>query len=385
MSRSPYNLRRNPPKRSPYKEEEEEEEEDSEEEETRSPRQRGARNTSHRAQSDDSYISDRDYNSSALSTTASESFDYHPGTSPSESSEGGKYKKLYPPLPSGSPGGGERSPRSSPEVSSQRLSGVRRHSLESSSSQGKKDKEKVYSFWQWFCVVAIVLLLVYLISNRLVSKTEQISGLQNKPVSFLEFLQKMDELKGKFPGQSERFWKVVTASAKHVLDSDRQSTYPAILLMVAKKSNAALAASIAQAVAEAFESTLRGQTSSHLAASLNLTTHPGKVKSDSQKLELDNWLREKLEHSHDAVVVNHLETLEPNAALLLHGYCDGDNAPYKNAMLILGLFVESAVDNSKAAEAVLRDLWTADLTEDKVGALLSRVANNVALVSESKQ
>ena len=75
-----------------------------------------------------------------------------------------------------------------------------------------------------------------------------------------------------------------------------------------------------------------------------------------------------------------MEALSPEAALLLHGYCDGDNAPYKQAMLILGLYLDQPVANDKAAESALKKMWVSKLSEDKVAALLSRVANNIVLL-----
>lgn len=227
------------------------------------------------------------------------------------------------------------------------------------------------------CIV-ILLVLCYLICNKVFVPRPHIT--KAKDSHFDMFAEKVDELKGKYAEQNKRFWRVVKSCTRHIFDS-QEVTYPAVLLMVSERGNAAQAAALAEDVGQRFESILSEQASLSKAASLNLTVLPGKVEANKQKLDLDNWLKQKLNDSHTAVILHHLEILSPEAALLLHGYCDNDNAPYKRVMLILGLYLEQPVDSPQAAELELKKMWMSKLSEDKVGALLSRVANNIALVT----
>ena len=396
-----YNLRNrvperdSPPKNRDSEQEEVEEEEDESEDEIQSPQQQKRSSSGHRPESDDDIDSHpSDYNSSALSTTASDSFTFESGHSQAARHRGENVKKLYPCLPpqSDSPVSRRRdihhrSSHSPPKNSSTgRLYGDRRHLEEwAETSQRKHRKRKAPESNQstaWcglpacLCVVAIVILLGVLVLNKLSGSTPRV---EDKGNHFDTFSKKIDELKGNYPEQDERFWRTIKSCARHVFDSD-EATYPAVLLMVGEKGNAAQAASLAQDVGQRFESTLSSRSSPDKAALLDLTVSPGKVGADKQKLLLDNWLKQVLNNTHTAIVLNHLEALSPEAALLLHGYCDGDNAPYKQAMLILGLYLDQPVANDKAAESALKKMWVSKLSEDKVAALLSRVANNIVLL-----
>ena len=54
-----------------------------------------------------------------------------------------------------------------------------------------------------------------------------------------------------------------------------------------------------------------------------------RLKAKEIKVELDEALS-GLSESHTAVIHN-LESLASQAAMILHGYCDNENAPYKQA------------------------------------------------------
>ena len=382
-----YNLRNrrskqnNPPR---YRESDEEDEDESEEEVAQSPQQQNRRSAiDSDDQTDDGDSPVREYNSSALSTTASDSFSFDSGHSPSARHQENA-GRLYPSLPE--PGGRpvsrrhdhhNRSPRLTAPRSSTRGSSGDWHYSEESAKKAP-DNNNALSLTSWVCVAGIILLLGYLIHNRIFDSRPLI--MKAKDSHFDMFAEKVDELKGKYAEQNERLWRVVKSCTRHVFDS-QEVTYPAVLLMVSERGNAAQAAALAEDVGKRFESILSEQASLSKAASLNLTVLPGKVEANKQKLDLDNWLKQKLNDSHTAVILNHLEILSPEAALLLHGYCDNDNAPYKRAMLILGLYLEQPVDSPQAAELALKKMWMSKLSEDKVGALLSRVANNIVLVT----
>ena len=383
-----YNLRNrrskwnNPPR---YRESDEEDEDESEEEVAQSPQQQNRRSAiDSDDQTDDGDSPVRDYNSSALSTTASDSFNFDSGHSTSVRRQEENPGRLYPSLPE--PGGRpvsrrhdhhNRSPRLTAPRSSTRGSSGDWHYSEESAKKAP-DNDNASSWPIWVCVAGIILLGGYVIHNRIFDSRPLITKTEDS--HFDTFAEKVDELKGKYAEQNERLWRVVKSCTRHVFDS-QEVTYPAVLLMVSERGNAAQAAALAEDVGQRFESILSEQASLSKAASLNLTVLPGKVEANKQKFDLDNWLKQKLNDSHTAVILNHLEILSPEAALLLHCYCDNDNAPYKRAMLILGLYLEQPVDSPQAAELELKKMWMSKLSEDKVGALLSRVANNIALVT----
>ena len=356
-----------------------ESEEDSDGESRQSPRQSQSHNTSGRSQS----------GNSRLDTTASDSFSFHSGHSPGVKT-GSERGGLYPKLPA-SPGSPTARRRNIPREESPehlRHSRLKRAPSPNSSKPQKEsliEKQGSQSLLHNPVPLIAILLIFLLLGFLLLNKEKppvQAEEPQDVVPSFNQFSKIVDELKNKFPGQEPRLWRMVKSCAKHVFEPG-EAIYPAILLLVSERKNNLLTASIAQAISQAFGSAMLMQPVTAEEISINLTMTKG-MDMPQQKLHLDSWLKDKLK-DNSAVVINHLESLHPRAALLLHGYCDGDNAPYKEVMLILGLYLEKAVDNQDAAEAALKKMWMSELSEDKVAALLSRVANNIALVKGSSQ
>jgi len=67
---------------------------------------------------------------------------------------------------------------------------------------------------------------------------------------------------------------------------------------------------------------------------------------------------------------------------MLHAYCDNENAPYKNVTILTTVQMSSPA-NANSIEDVLGDAWS-ELGNDKLPALLSRVANNIAIVTSEQ-
>jgi hypothetical protein len=98
------------------------------------------------------------------------------------------------------------------------------------------------------------------------------------------------------------------------------------------------------------------------------------------KRELDTRIRSILNKSY-SIIVGPLEKIPPEAALLLHGYCDNFEAPFKKRVIILTATFDSDKPlNSKQLERKLHRLWDPQLGKDKSGSLVSRIANNVVYI-----
>ncbi|KAL8563066.1 hypothetical protein ACOMHN_033722 [Nucella lapillus] len=376
MSHRRYNFRSRTQSSPRYKEvdeDEESEEEDSdvnkesEEEDCVSPNRHTNQNTSHRSARDTSQS-----DASLLSSTASSSFSF-------QSASPRSAEKIYPDLPPKS------SPRYSPEAKRRGIHPAVKAVPESRLSPPAAKKRHIENTYfgktamEW--IMSILWAMAFIAIITMVKNRDSSGTVDSEVVSdFGKFSKQVEGLREQFPGQSNRFWRTVRSSTLHVLNSS-QSTYPAVLLMVGEKKHATYVSRIAEAIQREFESVrLRSRPPGKLQP-LNLTSFVGRLNKNQQKLELDEWLKEKLDYNHRvAVVVNHLESLLPEAALLLHSYCDGDNAPYKDVMLIFGLFFDQPMDNERAAEQALAKSWTTPVMKDRVWALLSRVANNLVLV-----
>ncbi|CAL1548093.1 unnamed protein product [Lymnaea stagnalis] len=221
----------------------------------------------------------------------------------------------------------------------------------------------------------VVILLYFGSSNT--STTEPPTNVS----PYESFITNIDSLEKMFPNQSKRFWNTFKASSRHILD-DPNSDYPSVILMASQTYNGHIASCIAKLITQKFESVKPSKLAEFTVADIDLFKM---LSSGEQKKKLDEKLTETF-RQHKSVILDNLQSLSPEAALLLHGYCDNDNAPYKDVMMVLILHVDPNAlkldpDGTNSVEKYLQALWTQGLHEDKVAALLSRVANNVVVIN----
>lgn len=193
---------------------------------------------------------------------------------------------------------------------------------------------------------------------------------------FKLYKPRLDQIRAKYPSQSLRFWKVVSSSLKRLL-TERVETYPAVLMFgipdSGSETGTCLSKDIIKSLNDFFNSTEDGYIYS---GSLN-SDSTGKMKQD-----LDDKLIRYLGNGK-GVVLDHIEKLPAQVALLLHAYCDGDNAPYKDAAIILGLHSSKPLsDRDDLIEGILNGLWERELGVDEMPALRSRIANSITVVTQ---
>ena len=189
------------------------------------------------------------------------------------------------------------------------------------------------------------------------------------------FLRDFKELKNSYPSQDARFWKIIGSQVKRVLSND--SAYPAVILLGTPEGYAALGTCLAKRVIGSINNAARMSGDVYIdTASLDQTS------AAKSKFNLDQHLKTVFDESKGAII-DHVEKLPAKAALLLHGYCDGDNAPYKDVVLFLLLHTDVTRDSlsDKVVEKSLTDLWGNELGVDEMPALCSRIANNIVVLS----
>ena len=109
---------------------------------------------------------------------------------------------------------------------------------------------------------------------------------------------------------------------------------------------------------------------------------------DQTKITMDNFLKEKIDVPHKAVLIHHLELLPPPSQLLFHSYCDDQNAPYKHLAIIFTVHMpvepSPSLSSKQAEESVKKylshDVW-AKGGRNADTSLLSRVADTVVLMN----
>lgn len=302
--------------------------------------------------------------------------------SPASRADNDSTKRLYPQLPTPSPSRSQRqrinlSVQSDLSDANFSSSSGRVHAFKKQSTKNKVEQQKHAVPPKLGLFIMLIVVVYMVIIYRPASET--LSASQSH---FNSFSEGIDRLSEEFSGQDKRIWKVIKSSVKYNFDSDEPAK-PAVLLMVCENDAAPLAESIANAIASEFANAyFRDEMSTDAELTLNFTNLSTDV--DDQKLYVDKWLKGKFDSNHNVLVLNHLEALLPQAALLLHGYCDGDNAPYKRVVLILVLYLDHPLNSPRDVDAALRNIWLPAISEDKIGGLLTRIANNVIFVTKNK-
>ena len=163
--------------------------------------------------------------------------------------------------------------------------------------------------------------------------------------------------------------------------------YPGVLLIVSPPSATPTAQCLASQLVKVSAAALArpGMISPHPS---QLFIQAGDLTSlgpDTAKQRLTNKLHDTL-RTWGVAGINHLEKLQPTAALTLHAFADNANAPYTQAVMVITLELDEEEDiqedcNLEArVEKQLFEVWRDDLGLDKFSALISRVVVSVASV-----
>ena len=187
-------------------------------------------------------------------------------------------------------------------------------------------------------------------------------------------------LAGRFPYQRQRLWHVLRAAVSRMLLEARQ---PAVVLLLASEPQRDDVQCVLRAAAAAL---LNASWSP--AAPLRVDGAAlGALDEEEARGRLNSQLERLRGGDHVAVfMVEELQQLHPLTAMLLHGYCDNDNAPRKKALFLLSVVAGRTpprdADVERAVEHVLWQNWGRVMSEDIFNALLARIAGNVAAVTD---
>lgn len=196
------------------------------------------------------------------------------------------------------------------------------------------------------------------------------------------FKSRIKEIQKLFPNQTERFWRIVRArSLAHL--RNKKPVQPLVILLGAPPSAHAVVNCLAKKLAWCLDPNV---SSSNFIDG----TKYNKEDGHNTKKILDDELMDIFQRGVRSALVMHLEQLPPPSPLLFYKYCDNDEAPYKHAGIIFTVYLPeepnillSPVEAEGSIEAFLSEVaWSKYPYEsDSISALLSRIADTVALVS----
>ena len=195
------------------------------------------------------------------------------------------------------------------------------------------------------------------------------------------FANKIVELQSSFTNQTDRFWRILkNRGLAHLRNASPPQ--PLVLLLAAPPAAHSTVECFARKLAEALDpkhkrtlATIDGREE---------RSYPG----EKAKKKMDELLITRFKEGHRAALIHHLELLPPPSPLLFYSYCDDQNAPNKHVAIIFTVHMPVEPDASlapKEAEGTVEkyladEVWGKE-DKDAVAALLSRVANTVALMN----
>ena len=253
------------------------------------------------------------------------------------------------------------------------------------------------SCWQWFVILSVAIPSFFLYSVYkeaglgpftsllvMVPDTDTNTA-EHWQLVRKEFRSDMAKVKARFPNQSATTWKMVSATLKAPLHP--LPDYPGVLLIVSPPSATPTAQCLASQLVKVSAAALArpGMISPHPSQLFIQAEDLTSLGPDTAKQRLTNKLHDTL-RTWGVAGINHLEKLQPTAALTLHAFADNANAPYTQAVMVITLELDEEEDiqedcNLEArVEKQLFEVWRDDLGLDKFSALISRVVVSVASV-----
>lgn len=201
-----------------------------------------------------------------------------------------------------------------------------------------------------------------------------------KPTS--EVTEIVSKLKKEHVNQPSLSFRIIKKALESVLvlKNRTEPSAPAVLLLMSTKGAEVETAAFAEQLAELVASGYGNYQ--NIYGNQLQTEDP-----DRAKKEIDNLIKGAPQYNnrHIVVLIRNLDVIPSKAVMMLHGYCDHENAPFKNAVFIMTISTDADVDNceskhfDEAAESHLTRMW-GDLGKDKLNALLSRITVSVAAI-----
>ena len=237
-----------------------------------------------------------------------------------------------------------------------------------------KSQSGYFSFTGILLVASVVCFVAFFLGPP---KNDMKADFQSEGV----FRNGLGNLQSKFTNQTDRFWKILRIRGSTHLRS-KDPSRPLVFLLAAPPAAHEWVDCLAIKLAEMLDSRHKNTLARF---------HGEKEKAnppDQTKITMDNFLKEKIDVSHKAVLIHHLELLPPPSQLLFHSYCDDQNAPYKHLAIIFTVHMpvepSPSLSSKQAEESVKKylshDVW-AKGGRNADTSLLSRVADTVVLMN----
>ena len=237
--------------------------------------------------------------------------------------------------------------------------------------------------WNTHLVVAVALIFAICLVS-LVLSFFQPSGLKGtgahskSNITSEMFLQAFNSVKESFRVQTSGFWGVIRAAIKPIVLQENPDQ-PAVFILVVPRDTHETSACFTRLFSSAVTGLFRTKPAVEFLTDAVTSLSPARVKR-----LLDDQLREGLTSGSQIAIVHHLELLHGESAMMLHAYCDNENAPFRRAIFILTLFVDQTSSEVAETESFVEDrlkvLWGDMLGTNRFYPLVTRIAHSIAFM-----
>lgn len=201
---------------------------------------------------------------------------------------------------------------------------------------------------------------------------------QVKPSQILEdFLKAFDQLNSSFPKQTSTFWKVLRSGTRSIIVQDYPIA-PAVFIVAVPKDAQKTALCIVRKYAAVVTRAFQGRQPIEFTHHLRSADTPERIKH-----VIDDTLNQGFSEGSRVAIIHELNKLHGKAAMMFHGYCDNENAPFTRVVVLFTLFMDGADEETDVSvERKLSQVWGKYLDNDKLFPLLSRIGNRNAFARQ---
>ncbi|XP_072016461.1 uncharacterized protein [Amphiura filiformis] len=257
-----------------------------------------------------------------------------------------------------------------------------------------KERQTRQYYGYVLCLVTVLLLLLYLVTMAswltwdLDEKQKDHVEPQHFRFRLPRFKKHMAKLQQQFPSQNYRLWDVIGGACQSHIKNPPDLVNPVIILLAGSTGSATTFGCLATSLAFMFDDILQASQNPII---INGTVHHDEDSGET-KSKIHDQMTTGFTNLSKSAVIHNLDDLPPCSVIIFHSYCDNEFAPFKDAAIIHTVQVEtnstylhalSPKDFDKVVSNHLRNCWEPckeHMTPDKQDAMLSRVANNIALV-----
>lgn len=243
----------------------------------------------------------------------------------------------------------------------------------------KDAEENKSSFGIIIGLLALIFFMILAIQGGILSRNQVHPDSFQKGTNEAMFAAKWMNLQKSFKNQLMRFWTTVGSATRSIV-SETEPRDPAVILLVVPKNSLRSSRCFVREYTATVTRLFERQENDFIG--FNSLVHRD-INPDRVKMKIDQELEKGFREGRKVAVIDHLESLAAEAAMMFYRFCDNDHAPFKRVAILLILHLaedELSEENDRFVEEKLSSLWEPIMGEDKFRPLMSRIANSIAFL-----